>query len=271
MPPTLLVYLACVLMTVGALLFLEVLVPHLPGRPSRPPLGILAKGVVDGSLVGIAAVGLILVYRSSRIINFAHAALGAIAGALVFQLGTSYDLPFLAVLPVGIVAAIGAGALAELMLRRFFRAPRLVVTISTIALAPLVTRAIQTIIQALNPVPPGQSAAQATLKTLATPFPGFHLRLPDSPLAFGFSDVTSLAGSLLLMALVMLFLSRTRLGRAVRASAENPEAAWLLGINIRVATTIVWALAALLSGFASLVAVAGSGINTQGADAGAAQ
>src|SRR3954470_7374805 len=72
--------------------------------PSGLPLGVILQGVVLGSLTGLSALGLVLVYRSSRVINFAQAALGSAAAAMAIQLfqtkGWNYYLALLAGLVV---------------------------------------------------------------------------------------------------------------------------------------------------------------------------
>jgi len=238
------------------------------GARAAAPLGVLANGVVQGCLTGLVAVGLILVYRTTRIINFAQASLGSVAAIVVTLLVQNYNLPFIVVVPLGLGFAVAAGALAELLLRRFSKAPRLVVTIATIALAPLVQQLMNFLVQTLNPLPVGLERAQASLRKIPVPFSG--LKFTIAPLTFGFAEVATVMGSITVMALLALFLRRTRVGSAVRGAAENSEAAWLLGINIRLLSTMVWALAAVLSGLGALFALMINGVDTSASDAGAA-
>ncbi|MHB8509866.1 MAG: ABC transporter permease [Candidatus Dormibacteria bacterium] len=239
------------------------------GIRSVPPAGILFNGAVEGAFTGLTAVGLILIYRTTRIINFSQVALGSAAGIFVTQMVTGYDFPFLLVAPLGLLIAVVAGATAELLLRRFGKAPRLVVTVATIALAPLLTRIMGQLMSQLNPLPPGADPAAAALKTVPPPFPQFRFKL--YPLQFGFGHVLTIVGSVAAMWALAYFLRRTRTGQAVRGAAENGEAAWLLGINIRLLSTLVWSLAALLAGMASIFSLTLNGIDTSGRDAGAAQ
>jgi branched-chain amino acid transport system permease protein len=252
-------------LVVGALLLLEVLLPA-TGHHSTP-LGVVLDGVVQGSLTGLVAVGLILVYRTTRILNFAQVALGASAGAVTYQLVSGYGVAFAVAVPFGLLAAAAAGVIAELLLRRFSRAPRLVVTIATLALAPTLTQIMSRLVATLNPAPPGQSQLAGSIRSIPPLLPQVHVTV--APITFGFAQILTVAGSLLAMLALALFLRRTRWGQAVRGAAENSEAAWLLGINVRLLSTVVWALAALLSGLGAVFQLAMNGIDTSNLDGGA--
>jgi len=254
-------------MTVVGALALELVYPAFRGESGRPPLGVLFNGLVEGSLVALTAVALILVYRSSRIINFAQVALGSAAGLMVTQLSSGYHLNVLAALPLALLAAVFAGVLAELALRRFARAPRLLVTVATITLAPAATLVMGRVVAALDPLPPGARQAGASLRTVAIPFSGFTFRI--DPLPFSFAHLFTLGSMVVALLGVGLFLKITRYGRAVRAAADNPEGAALLGINTRMLSLVVWALAALLSGLASVASLTLHGIDIAGRDGGA--
>src|SRR6185437_16422727 len=89
----------------------------------------------------LLAIGLLLIYRTNRIINFAHAEMGAFAGVLSSQLIAS-SWPYLVSVPVGIAAGIVGGGLVEvLVIRRFAKAPRLLLTVATIGLATILVYA----------------------------------------------------------------------------------------------------------------------------------
>src|SRR5919109_4157511 len=103
--------------------------------PRQTPNGILLFGLVFGSLNALLAAGLIVVYRSARVINFAQAALGGVGAALTFRLGAFFHWPFPLAFLAGIVASVAIAMLIDILLiRRFFNAPRLVLTVVTIVL-----------------------------------------------------------------------------------------------------------------------------------------
>src|ERR1019366_4692461 len=102
------------------------------------PLGVTLQGVIIGLLGALVAVGMALVYRANRILNFAQVQLGlaptVLAVSLIVYAGVNY---FLAV-TVGLVGSLLLGSLVELVIiRRFFDSPRLILTVATIGLSQL--------------------------------------------------------------------------------------------------------------------------------------
>ena len=217
------------------------------------PAGIVVLGVIYGALYALVAIGIVLVYRANRIINFAQAQLGVVAAVLAIELHVTYGLGYLLAVAAGIAAAIAIGAAVSLLPRHFRNSSRLILTVATIALA-----------QALNGfaaiIPlwfcdPGKNPScltAATHQSFTTPLT-LHLTL--SPVVFSGDDVVALAGALLLIVGLTVFLRRSRYGIAIRAAASNADRATLLGIPVPRLDTIVWCLAAVLSAMAVLFRV----------------
>src|SRR4029077_18190159 len=104
------------------------------------PLGIFVRGVLIGLLTALIALGMALTYRSNRFINFAQADMGTIPVVLIVMLMTAWGWPYLVAVPVGILAALAVGAIVELaVIRRFFKAPRLLITVASLGLSQLLT------------------------------------------------------------------------------------------------------------------------------------
>lgn len=100
--------------------------------------GAYALGVVTGLLTALVAVGLALVYRANRMINFAQGDLGMIPTVLAVGIIGVNGLPWVLGVAVGVVSAVVLGAVAELgIVRRFWKAPRLLLTVATIGLSQL--------------------------------------------------------------------------------------------------------------------------------------
>ena len=204
----------------------------------------LLNGIALGSLYGIVGVALVLVYRTSRIINFAAAALGAVPAITALLMTTTWGVSYLLTLPLAVVGGLAVGALTDvLVMRRFATSPRLIVTVVTIGLAQTFA-----VIGFFLPVWFGERADQPPV--VATPWGGLALEsargepVLSGNQVFAFLVVGALTGGL------ALFFSRTRMGMAVRASAENAERAALLGIPVARVGTVAWALAGLLSSLA---------------------
>jgi branched-chain amino acid transport system permease protein len=102
------------------------------------PAGILVWGLVLSSLSALLALGLALIYRSHRVINFAQADLGAVPASLAVSLVAIAGWSYWAAVPVALAAAIALGSVVEIVvIRRFARAPRLILMVATIGLAQL--------------------------------------------------------------------------------------------------------------------------------------
>ena len=102
----------------------------------RTPLGAVLQGIVLGLLTSLVALGIVLVYRSNRVLNFAQGELGLLPTILSVMLIVESNFPYLVALLLGLLAAITLGVSSEfLVIRRFTRSPRLVLTVATIGLA----------------------------------------------------------------------------------------------------------------------------------------
>ncbi|MEY2588153.1 MAG: hypothetical protein QOJ67_137, partial [Acidimicrobiaceae bacterium] len=205
------------------------------------PTSILALGLVNGSLSALIAVGLVLVYRANRIVNFAQFDIGG-SVAILTALLIGKGMPFFLAVAIGMVTAVGIGALIEvLFIRRFAKAPRLQLTVATIGIAQIFQVIELLLPKVFNfdnvPQPP-------------QPFTWHHEWFP----------VTFQAGHLLILFVVpavaaglAIFLRRSRFGIGIRAAAESNDRAALLGIPVKRLNTIVWMLASGLSALAVLL------------------
>ncbi len=196
---------------------------------------VVYDGVIQGLAVALIAVGVVLVYRATRIINFAVGNIGTIGAAVLALLVVQYHLSIWIALVVSLAAGLVFGALIEMtVIRRLRLSPRVVVLVSTIGISGLAE-----VIALKIPQPADASA---------------HF-----PAIFGSStwNVASLSvrgadlGILILapVAIIALiwFLDRTTLGKTVKAAASNPSLARISSISPKLVSTMVWAIAALLS------------------------
>src|SRR5689334_19812773 len=104
----------------------------------RAPFGIVAIGVVRGTVTALGAMGIILIYRANRFINFAHGALGSLVGVICIGMVLQHHVSYWIMLPVAVVAGGAIGALVEFaVVRRFQNSTRLVLTVASIGLAQL--------------------------------------------------------------------------------------------------------------------------------------
>jgi branched-chain amino acid transport system permease protein len=199
--------------------------------------GIYMLGIILGLLNALVAVGMALVYRSNRILNFAQGDLGSVPTILAVNLIVFSSVPYFVGLLTGLVGAVVLGGVVEfLIIRRFFRASRLILTVATIGLSQLLA-VCGLLIPSIWDKPPTSLQIHAP----------FTLDFTLNPIIFHAESLLALIVAPLALVGVSLFLRYTSVGMAVRASAERGDRASLLGIPVKGLHTLVWALAALLS------------------------
>jgi branched-chain amino acid transport system permease protein len=201
-----------------------------------PPAGIVVQGALLGGLSALLALGLALVYRAHRILNFAQGDLGAAPASLAVLLVVSSGASWVVAFVTGLASAVVLGLLVEvLVVRRFFRSPRLILTVATIGLAQ--------VLAGLGLLLPGWFGVAFPPQSFPAPF---DVSFTVEPLRFGGNDVVALIVIPLAFVGLALFL-RTRLGLAVRACADDVDRAALVGIPVRRIHSLVWAIAAVLA------------------------
>ena len=209
----------------------------------NPPIGIYLSGAIVGCMHALVAIGLILVYRSNRIINFAQASLGATPAILALLLMQRRNYPYLYAVAIVVLGSLFLGAAIEfIFVRRFNKAPRLILTLATIGIAQFLgffELALKLFIR-------GDAATDGSRGRFMTPFTGTRWNIGG--VLFTGDHVVTVVAVLLLATALGAFFRYTNVGMAVRASAENAERAALMGIPVRRVRTIVWVIAALLSG-----------------------
>jgi branched-chain amino acid transport system permease protein len=201
------------------------------------PVGVAVEGLILGLLGAIVAVGMALIYRANRILNFAQGELGTAPAVLVVSLVVYAGWNYLLALSVGLVGSVLLGALVELaVIRRFFRSPRLILTVATLGLAQLLSLGAVFI-----PMIWGQQPATNQVHFPLT----FHFTI--QPIVFSADYLVALVVAPAALLGVAAMLRFTSIGVAVRASAESAERASLLGVPVKRLQTVVWSGAALLS------------------------
>lgn len=215
------------------------------------PVAVLFDSLVLGLLSALTTVGLVLIYRSHRIINFAQPILGVLGGVFAFNLAVLNNWPWLVALICGVLVAGLVGLVFQLVfVTRFFNAPRLVLTVLTIAAIPAIFALIP---QVTNlPIFPREEDRDPNLLTnidIPVPFDDWSFQLGDLPLRFGFAHVFSVGASIAVMVALAAFLRYTRIGTALRGAAENADRAKMLGISVQNLSMIAWAIAGVVSGF----------------------
>jgi branched-chain amino acid transport system permease protein/neutral amino acid transport system permease protein len=199
-------------------------------------LQLVVYGLISGSILALGAIGLTLIYGILNFANFAHGDLMALGAylALFFRVGLA--------LPMGLafpLSMLGTAAMAVAMDRAWFRplrqrgAGRVMLAISSLALAIILRSGIRML---------WSPQAQYYSRDIHFPF-----TVPLLEVRINTQQIVIITVALGLVILVSLFLQRTRLGKAMRATADNANLALVSGIDTEQVVVWTWLLGAALA------------------------
>jgi ABC-type branched-subunit amino acid transport system permease subunit len=204
-----------------------------------PAISVL-QGVVAGLQYGLLALGLVLIYRTNRIINFAHGQLGVVLAIFLLKLTRDVHLPYFPSLFACLALAAGLGAVTELTLRRVFKRNRVLVMVATIGVAQVLF-----LLTLLPFVAPGN---------LFVPYPTpFHWTVSVSGGVLTSADMTILVVAPICALALAAFFRFSPWGLAMRAMSENADSARLSGVWVKRMSTLAWAIAGLLSAVTAIL------------------
>jgi ABC-type branched-subunit amino acid transport system ATPase component/ABC-type branched-subunit amino acid transport system permease subunit len=214
----------------------------IPGIDFEIPTNVVILGVITGLTYSLIAVGLTLVYRTTRVLNFSAGEMGALPAVLIPILVISNGWPYWLALPLALAGSTLLGGMVEsFVIRPMSRGPRLTMLVATIGLAQ--------VFFGINLLIP--RGGDLTGDAFPVPF-DWHLTVGD--LVLGPGQLLILVATPLCIGALTLYLDRSPLGRASRASAENGEAARLAGIPIGRVSFSIWAIAGLFAGVGAILA-----------------
>jgi ABC-type branched-subunit amino acid transport system permease subunit len=205
--------------------------------PFPAPNGVILDGALGGGRIALIALGIALIYRANRVINFAQGDLGQVPATLGALLVITLSVNYFVAFTTGLVAAVVLGVVVEtLIIRRFFRAPRLILTVATIGLSQVLIGAGLYLAQAF-----GQDFQTNRLDA------PFTVKFQVGSTIFNGNDVIAMVTIPIAFIALAAWLRLSNIGVAVRGSAERADRASTLGIPVRRLHTIVWTVATVLA------------------------
>jgi sulfate-transporting ATPase len=189
-------------------------------------------GTVTGSLYSLLALGMVLVYRTTGVLNIAHGGIGVMAGFVAWDLVQLRHWPYYAGLVAGVAFAVVIGvAFERFVVRRLPNAgSRTVATLGLFLLA-----------QGVVFVVPWWSNNSA--QVFPSPFTGKLVSIPGADIAVSYDQIVLVTTVVLLFVGLRFLLRRTRLGMAMRAVSDDPAASRLMGVREELVAPVVWAMA----------------------------
>ncbi len=201
---------------------------------------VLIGGLLAGVMYSLVALGFVLIYKASGVFNFAQGAMVFFAALTFVGLQEKFALPFWGAFVLALAAMVVLGILTErIVLRPLVNQPQITLFMATIGLAFF--------IEGLAQIIWGTNVRRLDLGIKDEPIPAILERFDMAISSF---DLIAALVAGLLVTVLAVFFQVTRVGRALRAVADDHQAALAVGIPLKQIWAIVWSVA----GFVALVA-----------------
>ena len=199
----------------------------------------LISGLANGGIYALLAVGIVLVYKGSRVLNFAQGEMGTFGVYVAWWVIDKQGQPWIVGAVCGVVAVAAIGSIFErTVVRPMGDASRVTIAVATIGLLLLLT-ALEFKIWGPSPqiLPPA-------IKGMGPQVAGYFV---------SYSQMLGLAAALLLGLALAAFLRRTDVGLGILAASEDPTATRLVGVPVGLLSNLTWATAGVISVVALLL------------------
>ncbi len=215
-------------------------------------LELVFAGTATGARLALIALGFVIIYRASGVINFAQGGLLLLGAYLSYAFANTAALPFILALALAVLAAGGIGAgIERVVLRRTVGQPPFAVIMITIGLLFIIQQIVTSIwgFNALNLADPwGVDTVEIGKVTLSE------------------KDIWTLIITAGVLAAFFVFFRFSRLGVAMRATAFDPEAALAQGISPGRVTAVSWGISGALAALAGVTVASGPAALNPGID-----
>jgi branched-chain amino acid transport system permease protein len=215
-------------------------------------LQLVFASLSTGSIYALVALGLVLAFKGTGLLNFAQGefvALGAYF-ALFLSLYTDLSYPLVVLLTVLATALVGI-VIERALLRPLIKAPAFTVVIVTLAIGLMIRNALRI-------------GWQETVSNLPSPFDGMSWAIGGARINLQYLWI--IGASLLLVLLLVLFFRLTRTGKAMRAVAQNQTAARLMGVPVGGVFSLTFAISAGMGALAGILVAPLTGVEAQMGD-----
>jgi branched-chain amino acid transport system permease protein len=200
---------------------------------------LLVNGLVVGSIYALVALGFVIIYKSTSVLNFAQGEFLLLGAYVSLLLLTRYRVPLYATVLLTLAFAVVLGmAIERLILRPMIGEPVVAVIMVTLGLSSIL-----------------RAVVQGVWGTDTRPFPEIF---PSAPLAIGPVPVSrayvwSIGCVVVLLVLFSLFFKYSRYGIAMRATAFSQQVALSMGVSVRFIFALAWAIAAVVSAIGGIL------------------
>jgi branched-chain amino acid transport system permease protein len=202
-------------------------------------MDLLVNGLLVGCMYALVALGFVLIYKATSVINFAQGDLVMFGGYIAAAGLSLYHLPLWLAAPVMLVLMVALGfAIERGVLRPLIGQPVVSVIMVTIGLA--------LVLQGFAAMVWGATTINVPLPIPLSPFVIWEIFI--SPI-----NVVAAGLSLGFLVVFVYFFRRSRMGIAMRAVADDQQAAMSVGINVRIVFALSWAISGLAAGMGGII------------------
>jgi branched-chain amino acid transport system permease protein len=207
----------------------------------------LVQGLAQGSIYALVALGFVIIFRGTKVLNFAQGAFMLFGAFLMFNIARTWGLNYwLAVVLSTVVMGFAGFGVESVVLRPLRHRPTFTVIMATLGLSYAVEQVVLAI-WGTDPLP------------LNDPMGINYWKVGGVTLTY--VDVVTLVVTTLLTGALLLFFAKSRLGTAMRATAFDSEAALAQGINPRLVFGLSWGISAAIATVAGVFLSSGNGRN----------
>lgn len=254
--------------------------------PGQLLLGVYVQGGIEAAPLALNAIAIVLVFRANKFINFAQLALASVVGVLFTalvqgqlflniarsacgcvspepgRLPRNINFVLAAVVCIGLAALISWGGYVS-VLQRFKKSPRIMLTLVTVFAGQALLGFERQIEQVLLPNQNTSPEAYAAATQRSTLPPGNFTWQIDNVSMLRLGDLVLLVAAAAAIVGLAVFFRKSNTGVAIRAAAENPHRAQMVGVDVRAVTSRVWVFAGMVAGVVGVVSSFGASATQQ--------
>jgi branched-chain amino acid transport system permease protein len=214
---------------------------------------VLWEGLVSGVLYALIALGFVLIFKASRVFNFAQGIMVVFAALSLVGLHEHGVPAWLAVLLTLGIMLVLAVTVERVVLRPLVNQPDIILFMATIGITLFLIGFGELIFG-------GENKLMIT-EQLGIPTGSFEFEPFGGLLSIEQKDLTAVVGAVVLVAVLILFLNRTKMGRAIRALGDDHQAAMSVGISLSTIWVVVWFIAGIIALATGIVWGARAGVS----------
>jgi len=194
---------------------------------------ILFNGLSMGSIYALMALGFVLIFKSTGIINFAHGELAMFGAFICYTFAMLFHVPYVAAFLIALVlGAVLGGVIDTLFFRKMLGEPLFATIMVSVGLASILASTAGMI-------------WGHDVYSIVSPFTQKTFSVGGLVLSQG--SMYTISASIILFLLFLFFFNRSLLGISMRGAAEDPDTAGLMGINVKKIHMIAWALGTMVA------------------------